>query len=218
MPEIVQTDQPERELPAAADQCRESCCAGRTIPWPDALNPHLVGDYTDFRDAARQLRAVNRDALLAALDGVQLDHAASHVIDLLAEMEPATVGAAVALLERCRAGDGQYSRLASIRVEQLIGDELIQDASNEVDFHPITGLLECEADHPDDPAHASGCTVVVSAAYQAGAVHLPDSELVPVLIPVAASVDIDVDGDGPVDGCACEDCEDLAAAVPLVTA
>jgi hypothetical protein len=196
----------------------ESCCAGRTIPWPAELDPHLVGDYTDFREAARQMRAVNRDALLAALDGVKLDHAASHIIDLLAEMGPATVGAAVALLERCRAGDGQYSRMASIRVEQLIGDELLLDASNEVDFHPIAGLLECEADHPDDPAYEDGCTVVVSAAYQKGAEHLPDSELVAVLIPVTATVDVDADGDGPVVGCECEDCEDLAAAAALAPA
>ncbi|MER7002251.1 hypothetical protein ABT297_04270 [Dactylosporangium sp. NPDC000555] len=112
-----------------------------------------VPDFPDYFTAGRKQRQVSHDALLAPLGGIQLDATERHLIALLAEMPSGTVGAAVQLLKRCRAGAGHYTAALELRADQVDVGWLLLDASNEHDWHPITAVLECDDDHaePFDP-------------------------------------------------------------------
>lgn len=164
---------------------------GETVTQPaERREPVLAapGRYAEFKAATRQLQAVNRNQLLAALDGVQLDAGEQHLLDMLAQFEPATLGAAVQLIERCRAGAGRYTAPLELHADQVDTGYLLLDASNERDWHPITAVLECETDHlvdgsgEPDPDY-DGCSVIRSAAYSKGEAHCPADWMLTVRIP-----------------------------------
>ncbi|MFF5228420.1 hypothetical protein [Dactylosporangium sp. NPDC000521] len=166
-----------------------------TVPTgPPRREPDLSG-FDDYLAAARKLRAVNRDALGAVLDGIQLDAGERHIVNLLAEMPADTVAAALQLLERCRAGAGAYTTrltLAAGEIERAYTNDLaarwqILDAKDEATWHDITGLVECD-DNACSAANEPGgtCVAVLSTAWAGGVVHLHSAETVHVRIPASA--------------------------------
>lgn len=148
---------------------------------PETVTHPTPDDYFAYRAAARRLRAVSGDALLAALDGIVLDHADQHVVALLAEMHSETVAAAISLIERCRAGAGRYTAGLSLHPYQVDISMQLLDASDEETWHPITALPDC-----DEGCRASGrgdCVVIVSTAYRSGREHVHVDALLTVRIP-----------------------------------
>ncbi|GAA2327376.1 hypothetical protein [Dactylosporangium salmoneum] len=153
-----------------------------------------VPPFADYAAAARDMRRVNHDSLLAALDGIRLDAAEQHFVALVAELHSTTVGAALQLLERCRTGAGCYTTrltLCADSIERAYTDTgnlapgwQILDARDEISWHDITGVAECEdktcevSDEPGGP-----CVVIVSAAWGDGFAHLRHDALLQVRIP-----------------------------------